>query len=119
MKIFVEDYGKKICWVNNSVSRCKEYINLIMGYEILPDGSGFIVLEPYQDAGKNNAVIYNIDGTERWRLPFTNKSGEGVYFDRVGIVEGELNVIAIIDNRDVGFIVDYNKNEYKNIYSSR
>ncbi len=90
-----------------------------MDYEILPNNSGIIVLEPYEEVGPNNAVIYNIDGTVRWKLPYPKETSSGICFDRVGFSKGELNVIAVIKNRDVGFIVDWENYKYKEIFSAR
>lgn len=90
-----------------------------MGYELLPDNSGIILLESYTVVGNRNAVIINLNGTERWRLEYTRESGEGKLFDRVGLSNGELIAIAIISNRDVLFSIDYNNCKYNKISATR
>lgn len=119
MQITIENNGERICWQYQGSKVCKQYNNTIMGYECLPDGSGIVILEPYQEAGPNNAIIYNADGSERWRLPYTKESGKGVFFDRVGMTLGKLKVIAIVDNRDVGFTVDWDNCCYLNVSAAR
>lgn len=119
MRVKIENGGTKICWQHQGKEICKQYQNTMMGYECLPDGEGILILEPYQEVGANNAVIFNADGSERWRLPYTEESGNGVCFDRVGLTQGKLKVIAIIGNRDVGFIVDWENCCYSNIAAAR
>ncbi|MCW8932603.1 MAG: hypothetical protein OQL19_20510 [Gammaproteobacteria bacterium] len=119
MKISIKNSGKKICWEINSQQTCKEYKSTIMGYEVLPENYGIIILEPYEDVGPNNAIIYNLDGTLRWKLPYTKESDTGICFDRIGFSNGKLTIIAIIKNRDVGFIVDWKNCKYLDIFSSR
>lgn len=119
MQVTIEKNGERICWLYQGQRTCKQYGHVLLGYECLPDNTGILVLEPYQEAGSNNAVIFNTDGSERWRLPYTKESGTGVFFDRVGMTQGKLKVIAIVDNRDVGFVVDWKNCCYLSISVAR
>ncbi|WP_143247561.1 hypothetical protein [Agaribacterium haliotis] len=85
----------------------KSYANRLLGYEVLPDEAGVILLEPTSHAGAENAIIYGVDGAKLWQLPFPPDLGKGQLFDRVGISQGDLVVIGIINGRDVKFTVDY------------
>ncbi len=119
MQVTIEKNGRRICWSYQGRQICKQYGHTLLGYECLPDDTGILVLEPHQEAGSNNAVIFNADGSERWRLPYTKKSGEGIFFDRVGVTQGKLKVIAIVGNRDVGFVVDWINCCYLSISAAR
>ncbi len=119
MNIVVSDGGREISWDWNDSAVKKKYIDILMGYEILPDNSGIILLEPASQVGPENAVIYNIDGTQRWRLPFPSSVGVGLLFDRVGVSSDDLIVIGIVNGRDVKFSVDYNNLKYYDISSTR
>ncbi len=119
MNVTVEDSGCTISWKYNGRPLKKKYNEPLMGYEILPDNSGILLLEPHNIVGNKNAVIYDLDGSERWRLNYTKESGEGQLFDRVGLSNGELIVVAIISNRDVLFVLDINACNYLRVSTTR
>lgn len=115
MNVAIGNSGKEISWGTQSPITKKQYSDTLMGYEVLPDNSGILLLEPYKQVGPENAVIYNNDGSERWRLPFPKNLGNGLLFDRVGISDNELIVIGIINGRDVRFSVDFTNLTYTDI----
>ena len=119
MNIKIGSGGKEISWDYGGKKVKKSYSDVLMGYEILPDDSGIVLLEPVTQVGAENAVIYNTDGTQRWRLPFPPDIGTGLLFDQVGMSAGELIVIGIVNGRDIKFLVDYTKLEYQNIILTR
>lgn len=119
MNVTVGNGGKEVSWNNNGKIIKKTYSSALMGYEVLPDETGVILLEPLLESGPENAVIFNLDGTKRWRLPFPPNLGQGVVFDRVGISQGKLIVIGIINGRDVRFEVDHNALKYADYAASR
>jgi len=115
MNITVSDGGKEIAWDWNGSTVKKKYSDILMGYEVLPDKAGIILLEPASQVGTENAVIYNIDGTQQWRLQFPSGVGVGLLFDRVGVSSGDLVVIGAMNGRDVKFTIDYNNSKYYDI----
>jgi len=119
MNITVVAGGKCIYWDFNGQVVKKTYSESLIGYEILPDESGIVLLEPISEAGSENAVIYNLDGSKRWRLKFPSDLSQGIIFDRVGVSNGKLIVIGIVDGRDVRFEVDYNGLRYINYTAER
>jgi hypothetical protein len=119
VKISVENGGKSISWIYNGKKVLKCYQNILMGYEVLPDDTGVLILEPYVDVGSKNAVIFNFNGCEYWRLPYPSELGEGICFDRVGSNAGELKVFAIVSNRDFGLTVDWKNRTYNSVFAAR
>jgi hypothetical protein len=119
MNVVIGSGGKEISWDYAGATVSKSYSEILMGYEILPDNTGIILLEPTAVAGSENAVIYNSDGSLRWRLPFPKDLGWGLCFDRVGISGGQLVVIGIVNNRDVKFEVDYDNLKYLDVSAVR
>jgi len=119
MKPIIEDSGKKISWLSRGRLISKSYQSPLLGYEVLPDSSGVLLLEPPEEVGPENAVIYDEDGSERWRLPFNSRSGHGLLFDRVGTTDGTLVAVAVINNRDVMFELDYTACKYSDIHETR
>ena len=119
MNITIGSSGKEISWDNKGQVVKKSYTDTLMGYEILPDDSGIILLEPASVVGSENAVIYNKDGSKRWRLPFPSGLGKGFVFDRVGISQGKLVVIGIVSGRDVRFEIDYKALKFIDYSASR
>lgn len=119
MNIVIGSGGKEISWAYAGTIVSKSYSDILMGYEILPDDTGIILLEPTSAADSENAVIYNSDGSLRWRLPLPKDLGWGICFDRVGISGGQLVVIGIVNGRDVKFEVDYNNLKYLDVSAAR
>jgi len=119
MTIEISNSGKRVSWRDGVNEVSKDYDSTVMGYEVLPDAAGVLILEPYEIVGKNNAVIYSLDGSEYWRLPYTGKTGQGICFDRSGLRNGELTVFTVVSNRDVGVKVDWRHKEYSDVFSAR
>lgn len=119
MNVTVALGGKEVSWSYAGNVVRKTYPEILMGYEVLPDDLGLVLLEPVSVVGAENAVIYNIDGTLRWRLPFPQDIGTGICFDRVGISDGQLVVVGIVSGRDVKFIVDYEHSKYLDVSATR
>jgi len=119
MNVVLCSGGKEIRWDYAGTIVIKSYSDILMGYEILPDDTGIVLLEPTSVAGSENAVIYNSDGSLRWRLPFPKDLGAGICFDRAGISGGQLVVIGIMNGRDVKFEVDYDNLKYFDVSAAR
>jgi len=119
MNITVGSGGKEISWDYNGKTISKSYSEILMGYEILPDNAGVLLLEPSSEVGPENAVIYDLVGSQRWRLPFPKDLGVGICFDRVGLSAGQLVVVGIVNGRDVKFEVDYNNLKYIDVAATR
>lgn len=119
MKIDVSDGGRCLEWNSGNSIVKKQYKYPVLDYQISVDEKLILILEPTGIYAPENAVIYDVEGDLVWRLPFTEKSGRGVLFDRAGLRDGHLMAVAIVNGRDVGFVVDEKYLSYLNIFEAR
>lgn len=119
MKPVIKDKGKVIEWTHSGTHVRKEYPEPIIDFQVSENGRLILILEPARDFAPENAAVYDAYGRLAWRLPFTAESGRGVLFDRAGLRDGHLMAIAIINGRDVGFVIDENLFSYSEIFEAR
>jgi hypothetical protein len=119
MNIIISDGGRCLEWKNGNSIIKKQYQYPVLDYQVSVDGSVVLILEPTEIYAPENAAIYSADGDLVWRLPFTEKSAKGILFDRVGLRDNHLMAIAIVNGRDVGFVVDEKSLSYLSIFEGR
>ena len=73
---------------------------------MLNDATGVAIVEPAQECGRNNAVVFNCDGSERFRLLFPSPEPFGKYFDQIYYVEAKLTAFMNIRGTDFRCEVD-------------
>ncbi|MBN1910399.1 MAG: hypothetical protein JW818_11710 [Pirellulales bacterium] len=85
----------------------------------LRDGDGLALVEPIDETGPNNAVVFNADGTVRFRVkpPLPTQQVQG--FADMYYVKDELTAIMVTPGRDFAVVVDDKTGEYLRIYETR
>ena len=73
----------------------------------LRDETGVAIVEPFEEKGRDNAVVFNSDGTERFRLRFPMPEPHGNCFDQMYYILDKLTVIANL--RGVDFACELNE----------
>ena len=119
MNIIVTDGGRCLEWNDGNSIVKKQYQFPVLDYQVSVDGNLVLILEPTEIYAPENAAIYSVSGDLVWRLPFTDKSGKGILFDRVGLRDNHLMAIAVVSGRDVGFVVDEKSLSYLTIFEAR
>ena len=102
----------------------KEYAYPLMSANVLRDGTGVAVVEPYKVPGssepnRKNAVIFNADGTERVRLGFPIPETEVYWFNDFYYIGEELTAILLIPGHDWALVVDESTGKYLRRYETR
>src|SRR5689334_16711692 len=87
-------------WLYNDQRIEKRYRYPIQRALPLNDGSGVAIVEPYQEGSVNNAVVFNADGSERFRLTSRLPDHYKSFYTDIYYVEGILTVFALIGGTD-------------------
>jgi hypothetical protein len=106
-------------WLCNGKPIEKTYSHPIRSAIPLADLSGVAVVESSKDAGRNNAVVFNGDGSERFRLKFPLPEPHGYCFDQMYYVEGRLNAFANLDGTDFRYEINEKDGEIIASYETR
>jgi hypothetical protein len=83
---------------------------------VLNDGSGVVVVEPRRNGGSNSLVIFNSDGSERFRMGVPD---EGRAFHDVYYVGEELTAIVAFLTVDFAYVLDSTTGEVVRSYEIR
>jgi hypothetical protein len=73
---------------------------------VLIDRSGVAIVEPYEEVGKRNAVIYDEDGSERFRLDLPLPESEAYGFYYIHYESDKLRAVVATRSRDIAVTVD-------------
>jgi len=104
-------------WTHGSTVIEKRYEGEIGSAVALQDSSGVAVVEPANHGGLN-AVVFNADGTERFRVepPVLVRH---VAFQQMYYVRDELTAIAITRGNDWAAVVDESTGDQIRAYETR
>lgn len=72
----------------------------------LLDGSGVAIVEPFGVGGRDNAAVYDADGSLRFRVRFPASQPDGEWFEQAYYVRKVLTFFAIVHGGDRAFEVD-------------
>ena len=86
---------------------------------MLVDRSGVAIVEPHEEVGKCNAVIFNEDGSERFRLDLPVPESEAYCFYYMHYEEGKLRAVIATTSRDVAVTVDPNSGKCFDLHETR
>jgi hypothetical protein len=92
-------------WACGVLQINKKYILPIRSATVLRDETGVAVVEPRECVGRNNAVVFNADGTERFRVVFPASEPDGYWFEQMYYVRNELTAFANVKGWDKAFVV--------------
>ena len=106
-------------WECEGLEIRKSYANPIRSAVPLQDGSGAVIVEPFQEAGLNNAIIFNADGSERFRLSFPEPASRGYGYDQAYHINEALNVFANIGGTDFRYVIDESEGSVLARYEAR
>lgn len=85
----------------------------------LKDGTGIAIVEPFEEKGRENAVVFNGDGTERFRLKFPLPEPYGNCYDQIYYVEDKLTAFANLRGNDFAYELDQRTGAVLKSYESR
>jgi hypothetical protein len=85
----------------------------------LKDGTGVAVVEPFDEKGRENAVVFNGDGTERFRLKFPLPEPYGNCFDQIYYVGEKLTAFANLRGNDFAYELNPQTGEVLKTYETR
>lgn len=106
-------------WDVDGSQRRREYEKPIRSAVALRDRSGIAIVEPLVTYGESNAVIFNADGSLRFKLQLPVKDGSVYGFDQMYYVNDELTAILAVTGRDFAYVVDEQTGGYIRHYETR
>lgn len=109
----------RISWLFNGCLVNKTYRFPVRSAILLDDGTGVAVVEPFEEKGRDNAVVFNSDGTERFRLKFPLPEPYGNCFDQIYYVEGKLTAFANLRGNDFAYELNQQTGEVLRSHESR
>jgi hypothetical protein len=95
------------------------YPHRIRSAIVLDDQSGVAMVEPFEDKGRDNAVVCNADGSVRFRLKFPLSEQYGFCYDQIFYVQGLLTAFANLQGVDFGYQLDQNTGAVMRSYQSK
>jgi len=98
--------SKVVSWEFKGEIIHKEYEFPIRSAIVLDDASGVAVVEPFEAIGRDNAVVFNADGSERFRLAFPLPEPYGNCYDQMYYVNNTLTAFANLRGNDWGYVLD-------------
>lgn len=111
--------SKVASWICEKTTIRKEYRYSIRSAIPLLDGTGVALVEPMEQAGRDNAVVFDANGTERFRLVFPLPEPHGHCFDQMYYVQGRLTAFANLRGADFGYVLDEKTGEVLKSFESR
>jgi hypothetical protein len=108
-----------VSWMHNGKSIVKQYRFPIRSAVPLRDATGVAVVEPFEEKGRDNAVVFNADGTERFRLRFPLPEPHGHCFDQMYYVRNTLTAIANLRGTDFAYELNEQTGEVLKSYETR
>ncbi len=114
------DGSHDVCWVNDDGKVVgKHYKYPVRSACMLSDESGAAIIEPYEEVGMRNAVIYNLDGSERVRLELPVPETETYGFYCMYYEEDILLAVVTTIHRDVAVTVNPDSGECNDLHETR
>ena len=120
IKIIDMDATTNFVWAYNSPTAAwsykgqrieKTYRFPIRSAILLRDGSGVAVVEPFKEAGRDNAVVFDGNGELRFRLKFPLPEPHGYSYDQMYYVKDKLCAFANLDGTDFRYEVEESTGE--------
>lgn len=108
-----------VSWICNGFLVRKKYRFPVRSAILLIDGTGVAVVEPFEERGRDNGVVFNGDGTVRFRLKFPLPEPYGNCFDQIYYVEGKLTAFANQNGTDFAHELNPQTGEILKTYESR
>jgi hypothetical protein len=105
------------CWNGHMIR--KTYRFPLCVANLLDDETGVAVIEPFEEKGRDNAVVFNGDGTERFRLKFPLPEQYGNYYFDIYYVNGRLTAFANLRGNDFAYELNQQNGEVLKSYESR
>ena len=111
----------EVRWKSRDIEVVKSYSIPVRSAICLRDGTGVAIVEPHEEVGSRNAVIYNEDGSERFRLehPEIDPYREILLFAQMYYVDDELTAFALTASADYGVVIDPETGETIRTYYTR
>lgn len=106
-------------WKHEGSIHSRAYSTPIQSVVPLPDSTGFVLIEPYEEVGPSNAVVFDWNGEERCRpkLPLPSDEVHGFYYATVENEKVVLIVAAV--GGDLRAVLDSNTCELAEIHEAR
>lgn len=108
-----------VAWDSDGERIEKVYRGPVSSVCQLRDGGGLALVEPIDETGPNNAVVFNANGTVRFRVkpPLPTYQVQG--FADMYYVKDELTAILVTPGRDFAVVVDGKTGECLRTYETR
>jgi hypothetical protein len=108
-----------ISWSYGLQTITKRYQFPVLSANVLRDGRGVAVVESMSESAPRNAVVFNGDGTERFRVmsPLSEDQVQG--FSDFYYVGSELTAILTCPGRDFAVVVDELSGKCMRFYETR
>ena len=106
-------------WRHNCKSIVKQYDFPIRSAVPLRDETGVAVVEPFEEKGRDNAVVFNADGSERFRLRFPLPEPHGNCFDQMYYIRQVLTAIANLRGVDFAYELNEQTGDVLKSYETR
>jgi hypothetical protein len=108
-----------VSWLAEGRRVEKAYSRPIASVCELHEGCGVALVEAIEESGPHNAVVFNADGSTRFRLglPLPDYQVQG--FADMYYVEQELTAILVTPGRDFAVVIDDNTGECLRTYETR
>jgi hypothetical protein len=108
-----------LSWTYGSLAIVKSYSFPIQVANVLRDGRGVAMTESMRESAPRNAVVWNSDGTERFRVspPFPESQVQG--FSDFYYVRDELTAFLVLPGVDYAVVVDEMNGECIRYYETR
>jgi hypothetical protein len=71
------------------------------------------------DAQYRNAAVFNADGSERFRLSIPLPAPDGLWFEQMYYVQGELTAFAALSGGDRAYVIDERNGAILRSYETR
>jgi hypothetical protein len=114
-----ELHSNKFEWDYNGNHHLLKYDYPLNSVIMLHDDSGFAVVLSNEEANKNNAVIINADGTERFRLQMPIKGNPNAHFYEIFYIGEELNVIINCGGFDQECVLNLVTGQCSNVHMTK
>jgi len=111
--------AQEVTWKYNSGQVIKQYAYPIRSAVVLRDLSGVALVEPHEEKGINNAVVFNADGSERFRLKFPMNDPRSICFNQIYYINDELTAICATRSADFAYVFDPTNRKYLRHYDTR
>ena len=109
----------EVRWNHAGEEVVRRYAMPILKAIALNDGSGVAIVEHPDEAGRDNAVVLNADGSLRFRIKLPAPASSGYAFWELYYVGTELTAFAAISGGDFACVIDPSSGEIMRKYETR